>query len=350
MKHITPFKIFENISYDKLVPIATNEINWGWEDDSVHIKATVFFDPTGSGELFLSIRRVHTKHGLGAGKFPSDVISYEPIGTIDKPDLRKVQQLLSKHKYGTSSRAGGGGFKRQWTDNKGDNVALGKIITNSRYLKMSNLKNKLAKKHTPKTEIIEDIKIMKYGRGYVVYGQGTKAIKDKLKQIGARFNFRLTHPVTKEKFVGWVISPSKLNDVKQLAGVKIITESYVSQNLKNDIKENFDDGELVRFFPKIYEEFFDIITEDDELDYSDSDEDDIEFDFAEAVKMYIMDNFDETLEINFLESYLNEKEFSSPSKDYRDLSENAKIIYDNLEQRLEIVFWTALENQLISSL
>jgi len=88
MKHITLFKIFENISYDKLVPIATNEINWGWEDDSVNINATVFFDPTGSGELFLSIKKIHTKHGIGAGQFPSDLISYEPIGIINKPDLR----------------------------------------------------------------------------------------------------------------------------------------------------------------------------------------------------------------------------------------------------------------------
>jgi len=353
MKHITTFKIFEESSYDKLVPIATNEINWGWEDDSVHIKATIFFDPTGSNELFLHIRKVHTKHGLGAGQFPSDVLSNEPIGTINKPDLRKVQTLLREHRFGSVSRAGGGGFKRQWVDIKGDGMALGKIITNSRYLKLTNLKHRLTKKHTPKIEP-KNIQIMKYGRGYVIYGQGTKIIKDKLKDIGAKFNFRLTHPVTKEKFVGWVISPNKLNDVKQLTGVEeIITESYAPQELfwlKDEIKTNFENDELVQYFLKMYDEFFDVIIEDSELDSEDPDE--LLLNFAESVRIFI-DNSDlDQLEIAFLENYLRNNEFkiSSTINSYDDLSEESAIIYDNLEQRFEIVFWTALEMQITRSL
>jgi len=354
MKHIKSFKLYENLEPSKLVPIATNEINWGWEDDSTHIKATVFFEPTGTNELFLSIRRVHIKQGIGAGQFPSDLVSYEPIGSIDKPDLRKVQQILGEHKLGSSSRAGGGGFKRQWIDIKGDKLSLGKIITNSRYLRMTNLKNRLAKKHTPKTEPMEGVNIMKYGRGYAVYGQGTKAIKDKLKQVGARFNFRLTHPETGEKFVGWVISPNKLEQVKELIGVEQIQESSEYTN-KEEIQSKYSNFQLFNFFPKMYEKFFELITEDDELEYdTNEDEDLLQLDFAEATLIYIMETedelsgFDLPIEVLFLKNYLRYNEFKSSStlNDYDDLNENAKIIYDNLDQRLEIIFWTLIEENI----
>ncbi len=348
MKHITTFKIFENNDSieenQNLVTIATNEINWSWEYDSINIKAVVLFEPTGSNELFLSIRKVHTKSGLGKGKFPKNILIEEPIGTINKPDLRKVQSLLKQYKFSDI------GFNRQWTDTKGDDLALGKIISGSRYLKMTDLKNKLTKKHSTPTQ--KNIKIMRYGRGYVVYGQGTKDIKEQLKKIGARFNFRLTHPITKEKLVGWVISPNKLDDVKKLTGEESITESYDPEELylvKDEIKTNFSDYELKTFFPKIYDEFFNIISEDSELDYLKSeDPDELEFDFADAVQIYIWDNDDDSLEIEFLKSYLNEKEYTNKQirGRYIDLSENARIIYDNLEQRLEIVFWSALEIQI----
>lgn len=355
MRHVKSFKLYENLQPNKLVPIATNEINWSWEYDSTHIEATVFFDPTGSNELFLSIKRVHTKHGIGRDQFTTDLVSYEPIGTIDNPDLRKVQTLLTKYKYSDSpTSAGGGGFKRQWTDMTGDSMSLGKIITNSRYLKMTNLKNRLAKKHTPKTEPMKGINIMKYGRGYAVYGQGTKDIKDELKEIGARFNFRLTHPETGEKFVGWVISPNKLVQVKDLIGDEKIQESSEYTN-KEEIQSKYSNFQLFKLFPKMYETFFELITEDDELEYeTDEDKDLLQLDFAEAALIYIMDTEEELLgvelpiEVLFLKNYLRYNEFESTStiNDYDDLSENSAIIYDNLDQRLEIIFWTLIEENI----
>lgn len=350
MKYISSFKIFEYHDKDNLIPIATNESNWSWEYDSVNIEAIIYFDRN-TEKLYLHIRKTHTKSGIGAGQVSVDLVDYEPIGTITKPQLKKVQTLLSKYKY--TDRP----FKRQWTDMKGENLSLGKIISKSRFLKLSKIKNKLKsriksqKSEEPRISNIDDIKIMKYGRGYVIYGEGTRKIKDDIKSLGARFNFRLTDPRTGEKFSGWVISPRKLEQAKELTGAEVeefLKESYSIRyilQLKQDILNIFDDRDIINFFPKMYEGFFDIITDYSKLDYNEN----LEFDFAEATQIYIQDNYNDSLEIKFLESYLKDKEYSSgKNRDiYDDLSENAKIIYNNLEQRMDIVFWTMLENGLL---
>ena len=50
---------------------------------------------------------------------------------------------------------------------------------------------------------IDDIQILQYSeKSFVVTGEGTKAFKKELAELGGRFNGFLTHPETKEKFKG----------------------------------------------------------------------------------------------------------------------------------------------------
>lgn len=185
-----------NESTGNYVKIATNEIYWGWEYDTNVITATLYFDPTGSNELFLSIDRVHTKSGIGKGSFPSNIVSYEPVGTSKKPELKKIQKLLSKHKYSDSAtRAGGGGFKRQWTDKKGEKKALGAIIKDSRFLKMSNLQNKLAGESDDITMTYQEFKAVLYAYGAIQrileldkdLAPGLQSISDELAEVVKKY-------------------------------------------------------------------------------------------------------------------------------------------------------------------
>ncbi len=339
MKHL---RLYESES--KLKKIATNEYSWSWEYDSDYGEAILWFDPTGTNSLFLEIKNTHTKHGLGAGKITRQKC-YERVGTINKPELKKIRQLLSKYKYSDDVR-----FKMTWIDNNGKTNALGKIIKGSRYLKMINLRHSLAKDDTQKeivtpkdTTITQsgDINIMKYGRGYVVYGEGTRKLKSELGKIKARFNFRLTHPETGKRFSGWVIPPAKLQEVKDIVGVEQIQES--SEYNREEIQRKYSDTELFQLFPKMYDRFFDIMSEHNELEVDN--EDLLELNFAEAVYIYISENIQEqTIELIFLENYLKDNEFEvGTTYEYDDLDDDGLVIYDNLEQRLEIVFWTLIE-------
>jgi hypothetical protein len=64
-------------------------------------------------------------------------------------------------------------------------------------------------------------------KSFVLTGEGTKAIKDTLKEMGGGFGTRFTHPTTSEKFAGWVFSN------KHLSAVKAIVEHIqsVSENM-----------------------------------------------------------------------------------------------------------------------
>ena len=53
-------------------------------------------------------------------------------------------------------------------------------------------------------------------KSFVLSGEGTRAIKDTLREIGGGFGTRFTHPVTKEKFTGWVFSNKHLSQVTDI--------------------------------------------------------------------------------------------------------------------------------------
>ena len=59
------------------------------------------------------------------------------------------------------------------------------------------------------------MELVKYGKGYAVFGDTIKH-KDKLKEYGAKYNPNLTHPDTEEKAVGWIVSKSGLERVQAL--------------------------------------------------------------------------------------------------------------------------------------
>jgi hypothetical protein len=57
------------------------------------------------------------------------------------------------------------------------------------------------------------IEIINYSDKAIAVIGDTKPIKDKLKSLGGRFNFRLTHPTTGEKICGWIFPKSKMEEV-----------------------------------------------------------------------------------------------------------------------------------------
>ena len=63
-------------------------------------------------------------------------------------------------------------------------------------------------------EVAGDINILEYSEKAIVVFGDTKPIKDTLKGLGGRFNFRLTHPKTGNKLAGWIFSKAKTQEVK----------------------------------------------------------------------------------------------------------------------------------------
>jgi hypothetical protein len=53
-------------------------------------------------------------------------------------------------------------------------------------------------------------------KSIVVYGEETRNKVTEIKALGGRFNPKLTHPETKEKFAGWIFSKKKTEQVENL--------------------------------------------------------------------------------------------------------------------------------------
>lgn len=53
-------------------------------------------------------------------------------------------------------------------------------------------------------------------KSIVVFGEDTRNKVSEIKALGGRFNPKLTHPETKEKFAGWIFSKKKTEQVKNL--------------------------------------------------------------------------------------------------------------------------------------
>ena len=77
------------------------------------------------------------------------------------------------------------------------------------------------------------INIIEYGKGVAVVGD-TKPVKEQLKAMGGRFNFRLTCGA------GWVFPISKLEELKALLiGLNSKAET-VKEEVKNEVKKTLD--------------------------------------------------------------------------------------------------------------
>ena len=63
----------------------------------------------------------------------------------------------------------------------------------------------------------KDIEIVKYSdKAYAIFGSDTIKIKEKLLELGCRFNKFLTDPNTGQKRAGWIFSNNKLKQVEDL--------------------------------------------------------------------------------------------------------------------------------------
>ena len=207
------FKIFEfSENYEV---IATNHSSYSWEDDYIEVTAQILLDKTDNA-LYLKMRKVHTKSGLGAGTFPRD-LEFIKIGTLQKANLALVRSLLKKHGYDQSK------FSRFWKDDEGNKLSLTDLLElhkpekPKRQLKhIEPFQSQITNKKAPKYEN-KDIELVQYSdRSYALFGLGTKDIKDELKALGCRYNRFLTDPKTGQKRAGWIFSIGKLDKIKEL--------------------------------------------------------------------------------------------------------------------------------------
>lgn len=206
------FNLFEQKENYKI--LGTNESYWSWDDDSVSIIAYILLYEN-TNELYLKIRKIHTKHGLGAGNYEKD-LEFIKIGTIFKSDLKLVRSLLKKHAHQKSST--GHGFSIHWKDEEGNKMSLTDLIKlnqpNKPEKQLKYIKTPIEFKPSKEKK---DIELVQYSdRSYALFGEGTKDIKEQLKSLGCRYNRFLTDPSTGQKRAGWICSIGKLDKVKQL--------------------------------------------------------------------------------------------------------------------------------------
>ena len=218
---IANFKLFEQSlepnDTDEILEnyevLGTNESSWSWEDDSNHRTAQILLDRT-DDSLYLKIREVHTKYGLGAGKRSADLV-FLKIGTLQKADLSIVRTLLKKHAH-QKSRAGHG-FSTFWKDSEGNKMNLTDLIKINKPEKVKKEMTHIKSIDTFEEHIKKDIEIVKYSdRSYAIFGKDTKEIKDDLSALGCKYNRFLTDPRTAEKRPGWICSLNKIDKVREI--------------------------------------------------------------------------------------------------------------------------------------
>ena len=214
----TNFKIFENTDENYEV-LGENESYWQWEYDTDIVKAQILLDKS-DNKLYLKIRKVHIKSGLGAGAFPTD-LEFVKIGNLQDPDLTKVRPLLKK--YGHDRTSAGGPFSKHWQDDEGNKMLLTDLIKmykeeHPELSKKPELKHiKSIKSFDTTSKGTGDIELVKYSEySYALFGEGTKKIKDELGELGCKYNRFLTDSKTKEKRPGWIFAIGKLDKVKKL--------------------------------------------------------------------------------------------------------------------------------------
>jgi hypothetical protein len=205
---IKNFKIFEN-SNNNLKVLGNNESYWSWEYDSTSVLAEVLLNES-NGSLILKITKTHSKTGIGAGN-RTEQVAFESIGNINKPDLVKARSLLKKHALSRSSASKG--FSIHWKDEEGNKMTLSELIKlNKPEKELKHIKNISNFK-----EESTNIEIVKYSdKSYALFGEDTKNIKDKLIELGCRYNRFLTDPTTGEKRPGWICSTRNIDNVKDI--------------------------------------------------------------------------------------------------------------------------------------
>jgi len=341
--------------------IATNESNWSWEYDSIEKIARLFVF-NNSKNLFLEITEMHTKSGIGAG------IDYNPVtsidcGTLQKPELSLIRSTLKQ--FTTSKSSAGKGFSAKWKDINDNELALNEIINNynSTFATPTITKSEEITKSKSK-----NIELVPYSdKAFALFGSGTIDYKYELAKIGGRYNRWLVDPrnkqnigvatgteadyLTKKKQTrpGWIFSNSKLAMVKELIGENYkFTQEDIFQ-LKQYINSDFTSSDVFSVFPQLFEEYFDIIIDDADLNYIKSENpENLEFDFAEATSVYCQDYNDDNYYINFLKSDLENKRYKSGASNlnFESLEENGKAIYNILSSTGEDSFYILLEKNL----
>jgi hypothetical protein len=208
--------VFENTENFEI--IATNHSSHHWEYDNYDTTAEILLNKD-TESLYLRIKKVHVKLGLGEGVYPQkdELI---PIGTLQKPELKDVRSMLKKHGYEQQK------FSTHWEDEEGNRMSLSEFIKlrqpekperKLKHIKSpAEFQSQITTKQAPKYES-DDIELVQYSdRSYAIFGSGTKAIKDQLKALGCKFNPFLKDPKTGEKRAGWIFSINKLDKVKEL--------------------------------------------------------------------------------------------------------------------------------------
>jgi len=208
----TNFKLFEQVSEDNYEILGTNESSWSWEDDADHRTAQILLDKI-DNSLYLKIKQVHTKFGLGAGKRECALV-FIKIGALQKADLSIVKTLLKKHAHQKSRT--GNGFSTFWTDEEGNKMNLTDLI---KIHKPEKVKKEMT--HIKSIDTFEepkkDIEIVKYSdRSYAIFGDDTKSIKNELSALGCKYNRFLTDPKTTKKRAGWICALNKIDKIREI--------------------------------------------------------------------------------------------------------------------------------------
>ena len=205
MKHLKLFESGENYKI-----IATNNSYYNYEYDSIDVTAQILLDIS-DNSLYLKIRKVHVKSGLGSGTFPRDV-EFIRIGNLQKADLALVRSLLKKHGYEQRK------FSKFWEDDEGNKMSLTDLLNMHKPTKPAKeLKHIKSITNFDNPIVNQDIELVKYSdRSYAIFGEGTKQIKDKLNELGCKYNRFLTDPKTGQKRAGWIFPIGKLDKIKQL--------------------------------------------------------------------------------------------------------------------------------------
>ena len=169
---ITNFKIFEQSGLEPNEEIiATNHSYYSWEYDSFTITANIILDDA-DGSLYLKITKVHSKSGLGAGKFVNELVNIK-IGDTRKADIGKVRTLLKKHSMDQIK------FSTHWEDDEGNKMSLTDLLSIYKPKKETKTKNiENIRTYKQKRTSKKNIDLVKYSdRAYALFGDGTKEIE-----------------------------------------------------------------------------------------------------------------------------------------------------------------------------
>ena len=345
-----------------MVLIATNDASWSWEYDSTEKTARIFVDT--SGKLFLEITEMHTKSGIGAGIDYNTLVG-EFCGTINKPDLGSIRTILKKNTIQKSSS--GRGFKAKWTDKQGNEFPLTEIINNYKSGTWGNYGEKPMSEVSPRTRA--NIELVPYSdKSFALFGSGTITLKGELLKLGGHYNRWLVDPKNKNTALktgdltqdyyasqkqtkpGWIFPNSKLAQVKELIGENYKFTAEDIRLLKQYIHEEFTPSDVVAVFPSIFDNYFDVIVDDADLDYMKTeDPDGLGFDIAYAVYVYCHDYNDNNYFIRFLNMYLEKNQFrpgAGQTINYESLEDNSRQIYEVLTTTAEDTFYIMLEKNL----